>query len=81
MQRVRDSNPRRPFDLTHFPGVLLQPLGQLSVNYRCKYKPLKSEIPHKKNSDYPKTFLENKSLSLKLFFGTETGVNFGILKL
>ncbi len=31
MRRVRDSNPRYPFGYTHFPGVLLQPLGQLSI--------------------------------------------------
>ena len=29
-RRVRDSNPRYSFPYTHFPGVLLQPLGQLS---------------------------------------------------
>ncbi len=31
LQRVRDSNPRRLLHLTHFPGVPLQPLEQLSV--------------------------------------------------
>ena len=30
-RRERDSNPRRPFDLTRFRGVLLQPLGHLSA--------------------------------------------------
>lgn len=29
-RRGRDSNPRYPFEYTHFPGVLLQPLGHLS---------------------------------------------------
>jgi hypothetical protein len=29
-RRVRDSNPRYGFPYTRFPGVLLQPLGQLS---------------------------------------------------
>src|SRR5882762_9822033 len=29
-RRGRDSNPRYPFRYTHFPGVLLQPLGHLS---------------------------------------------------
>ena len=32
MQRGRDSNPRYGFPYTHFPGVLLQPLGHLSVS-------------------------------------------------
>ena len=36
MRRVRDSNPRYPFGYTHFPGVLLQPLGQLSIFYNHK---------------------------------------------
>ena len=31
LQRGRDSNPRNSFPFTHFPGVLLQPLGHLSV--------------------------------------------------
>ncbi len=31
-RRVRDSNPRYGLAYTHFPGVLLQPLGQLSKN-------------------------------------------------
>jgi hypothetical protein len=31
LRRGRDSNPRYPFEYTHFPGVLLQPLGHLSV--------------------------------------------------
>ena len=31
VQRGRDSNPRYGFPYTHFPGVLLQPLGHLSV--------------------------------------------------
>ncbi len=30
MRRLRDSNPRYSFPYTHFPGVLLQPLGQVS---------------------------------------------------
>ena len=30
LQRGRDSNPRNSFPFTHFPGVLLQPLGHLS---------------------------------------------------
>ena len=30
LRRVRDSNPRYSFPYTHFPGVLLQPLGQVS---------------------------------------------------
>ena len=30
LQRGRDSNPRYGFPYTHFPGVLLQPLGHLS---------------------------------------------------
>jgi hypothetical protein len=30
LRRGRDSNPRYPFEYTHFPGVLLQPLGHLS---------------------------------------------------
>ncbi|MEN9458069.1 MAG: hypothetical protein RL135_643 [Bacteroidota bacterium] len=33
LQRGRDSNPRNSFPFTHFPGVLLQPLGHLSVYY------------------------------------------------
>ena len=33
LQRGRDSNPRYGFPYTHFPGVLLQPLGHLSVSY------------------------------------------------
>jgi hypothetical protein len=32
LRRGRDSNPRYPFEYTHFPGVLLQPLGHLSKN-------------------------------------------------
>ena len=33
-RRERDSNPRSGYKpLTHFPGVLLQPLGHLSVNF------------------------------------------------
>ena len=31
MRRERDSNPRYSFPYTHFPGVLLQPLGHLSL--------------------------------------------------
>src|SRR6478736_9157286 len=31
MRRLRDSNPRYSFPYTHFPGVLLQPLGQVSI--------------------------------------------------
>jgi hypothetical protein len=30
-RRERDSNPRNGFPFTHFPGVLLQPLGHLSA--------------------------------------------------
>ena len=30
MRREGDSNPRYSFPYTHFPGVLLQPLGHLS---------------------------------------------------
>src|ERR1035437_3925673 len=30
LRRLRDSNPRYSFPYTHFPGVLLQPLGQVS---------------------------------------------------
>ena len=30
-RRLRDSNPRYGFPYTHFPGVLLQPLGQVSI--------------------------------------------------
>ena len=42
MRRGRDSNPRYPFEYTHFPGVLLQPLGHLSVSslMRSKQAPL-----------------------------------------
>ena len=32
-RRLRDSNPRYGFPYTHFPGVLLQPLGQVSNYY------------------------------------------------
>ncbi len=35
LRRGRDSNPRYAFTYTHFPGVLLQPLGHLSY-----YSPL-----------------------------------------
>src|SRR6187399_726262 len=31
LRRLRDSNPRYGFPYTHFPGVLLQPLGQVSL--------------------------------------------------
>src|SRR6476469_1305447 len=37
VRRGRDSNPRYPFEYTHFPGVLLQPLGHLSVKGGQKY--------------------------------------------
>jgi hypothetical protein len=32
-RRLRDSNPRYPCRYTHFPGVLLQPLGQVSIYF------------------------------------------------
>jgi hypothetical protein len=39
LQRGRDSNPRYSFPYTHFPGVLLQPLGHLSLLFvGCKCK-------------------------------------------
>ena len=47
LQRGRDSNPRCAFTHTHFPGVLLQPLGHLSLdcmfrttqqNWDCEYR-------------------------------------------
>ena len=34
VRRGRDSNPRYPFEYTHFPGVLLQPLGHLSFRFK-----------------------------------------------
>jgi|GEM_PF-5154093 hypothetical protein len=34
LRRVGDSNPRDPFEYTRFPGVLLKPLGQLSVQFQ-----------------------------------------------
>jgi hypothetical protein len=50
-RRGRDSNPRYPFEYTHFPGVLLQPLGHLSsiqLNYgqsgRGKFRGTKKSI-------------------------------------
>jgi hypothetical protein len=43
LQRGRDSNPRNSFPFTHFPGVLLQPLGHLSVKLECKNSSLRSE--------------------------------------
>ena len=35
-RRERDSNPRYGFPYTHFPGVLLQPLGHLSFDLPSK---------------------------------------------
>lgn len=50
LQRGRDSNPRYGFPYTHFPGVLLQPLGHLSVSVyvsekwkACSFNPPQAE--------------------------------------
>jgi hypothetical protein len=45
LRRRRDSNSRYSFPYTHFPGVLLQPLGHVSIEGLQKYKIyLKSRI-------------------------------------
>ena len=46
-RRVRDSNPRYPFEYTHFPGVLLQPLGQLSIYYLLHKDSIILNLSHK----------------------------------
>jgi len=38
MRRERDSNPRYVLPYTHFPGVLLKPLGHLSGKVRLSFE-------------------------------------------
>src|SRR5687768_14206185 len=47
LRRRRDSNSRYSFPYTHFPGVLLQPLGHISIVEKVgKANVFKTKMPH-----------------------------------
>ena len=90
-RRERDSNPRYGLTYTHFPGVLLQPLGHLSgiitpvfrkgarINYRasaCKYCLFEKSLGSMINCLY---FIHKIKVLRRCFLYNPVHMNFQVL--